>query len=156
MCSREMWKHKERTEQGIKEYKGFPVYASARGRLVPWNDSMPDCVCELLLTQLYIYVLEDNFDKTYTEHYVIPVQGILFLGITACNGQADLNTSDELHAVAAAVIGAVTGIYARRKKTKEYFRIDYLNDCGNRETIFFEDLNPQIEKLIQRFERDKK
>lgn len=152
-----MWKHKEQTaDRGIKVYKGFPVHVCARGKLVPWDDGMPDCMCELLLTELYLYVLEDNFDRTYTEHYVIPVKGISFLGITTAAEQEGTDTSDKFHAVTAAVIGVVTGIYYRRKKQKEYFRIDYLNDCGNTETIFFEDLNPQIEKLIEKWKKNKR
>lgn len=77
-----MWKYKKKKASGVSEYNEFPVNESAQARLVPWGDEKPDCMCKLLFTELYLYVLEDNFNKTYTEHYAVPVNRITFLGIT--------------------------------------------------------------------------
>ena len=56
----------------------------------------------------------------------------------------------------AAVMGAVTGIYvydgksmSGKRKVNYYLRIDYLNDCGEMETIYFEDLDLQVEKFVE-------
>lgn len=152
-----MWKRKKKhIATGLTEYNGFPVYSFAKARLVPWGDSKPDCVCELLLTELYLYVLEDNFDKTYTEHYVVPVNKISFLGITTSVSREKDKASAAMNTAAAAVMGAVTGIYvydgksmSGKKKVKYYLRIDYLNDRGERDTIYFEDLDSQVEKFVE-------
>ena len=150
-----MWKHnKKKSTSGISGYNGFPVYEAARARLVPWGDEKPDCVCELLLTELYLYVLEDNFNKTYTEHYVVPVNRISFLGITTSVSSKKQGAEAAFHTAAAAAMGAVTGIYvydeksmSGKRKVKYYLRIDYLSDQGRKDTIFFEDLDPGVDRL---------
>lgn len=59
-----MWKRKKKSVvTGISEYNGFPVYSSAKARLVPWGDSKPDCMCELLLTELYLYILGKDLSR---------------------------------------------------------------------------------------------
>ena len=60
-------------EQHIKEYKGETVLTDLTARLMPPNDNYPDCMCELLLTKQHLYVLEDNFDDTYAEHFAFPI-----------------------------------------------------------------------------------
>ena len=44
----------------LREYRGSRVLKQASARLVPRDDSKPDCICELLLTERNFYVLEDN------------------------------------------------------------------------------------------------
>lgn len=59
--------------QSINEYKGETVLTDLTARLMPPNDNYPDCRCELLLTKQHLYVLEDNFDGTYAEHFIFPI-----------------------------------------------------------------------------------
>ena len=152
-----MWRRKKKkTAGGCSEYNGFPVYEAARARLVPWGDEKPDCMCELLLTELYLYALEDNFNNTYTEQYVVPLNKITFLGITASVNRDRDTVSAAFNTAAAAVMGAVTGLYVYddksmtgKRKAKYYLRIDYQDDQGKRDIIFFEDLDPKVDKLIE-------
>lgn len=62
--------------QSINEYKGETVLTDLTARLMPPNDNYPDCMCELLLTKQHLYVLEDNFDGTYAEHFIFPIAQI--------------------------------------------------------------------------------
>ena len=62
--------------QSIEEYKGEKVLTDLTARLMPPNDNYPDCMCELLLTKQHLYVLEDNFDGTFAEHFIFPVSQI--------------------------------------------------------------------------------
>ena len=62
--------------QSIEEYKGEKVLTDLTARLMPPNDNYPDCMCELLLTKQHLYVLEDNFDGTYAEHFIFPISQI--------------------------------------------------------------------------------
>lgn len=43
------------------------------GRLVPPDNRYPDCLCTLILTEARLYVTEDNYDGTYTNHFAIPI-----------------------------------------------------------------------------------
>lgn len=61
----------------MNEYKGEKVIEKLKARLVPSNDSYPDCRCEILLTGQHLYVLEDNFDGTYETHFTFPVRQII-------------------------------------------------------------------------------
>lgn len=61
----------------MNEYKGEKVIEKLKARLVPSNDSYPDCWCEILLTGQHLYVLEDNFDGTYETHFTFPVRQII-------------------------------------------------------------------------------
>ena len=121
------WKcksNKDDIPDSLKNYNGFQVLCHARAKLVPWGDSKPDCVCGLLLTELYLYALEDNYNNTYTEHYIIPVKKLKYI-----------------------VSGTKPG-----KRVRYYLRIDYMNDESKNETIYFENFNRQTEKMIEKLQ----
>ena len=108
----------------LKEYRGNRVLKQASARLVPWDDSKPDCICELLLTERNFYVLEDNYNGTYTEHYVFPVKEILFMGIVynlpprrAAQEQAQ-HMAENAANMASLAMGTLTGTYAVETKTE--------------------------------------
>jgi len=58
-------------------YRGEPILGSLIGHLVPPDDRYPDCRCALVLTRLWLYTLEDNYDGTCTEHFAIPTRDVL-------------------------------------------------------------------------------
>lgn len=143
----------------LKKYKGFQVLCHAQAKLVPWGDSKPDCVCELLLSELYLYVLEDNYNNTYTEHYVIPIKNLNYIGITFTVTRDKGVSSSAMLDAATLVIGAVSGTYVHNvsgtkpgKKVNYYLRIDYMSDEGKNETIFFENFDRQTEKMIEKLQ----
>ena len=152
------WNRKQNKNGGadpLKEYNGFQVQCHVQAKLVPWGDSKPDCVCELLLTELYLYVLQDNYNNTYTEHYIIPVKKINYMGITSTVTREKSVEASPMLDAATLVIGAVSGTYVHNvsgtkwgEKVKYYLRIDYLNEESRGETVFFENVNQQTEKMI--------
>lgn len=156
------WKrkaNKDDNSDSLKNYHGFPVLCHAQAKLVPWGDSKPDCVCELLLTELYLYALEDNYNNTYTEHYIIPVKKLKYIGITSTVTREKNVESSAMLDAATLVVGAVSGMYVHNvsgtkpgKKVKYYLRIDYMNDESKNETIFFENFNRQTEKMIEKLQ----
>ena len=108
----------------LKEYRGNRVLKQASARLVPWDASKPDCICELLLTERNFYVLEDNYNGTYTEHYVFPVKEILFMGIVynmpprrAAQEQAQ-HMAENAANMASLAMGTLTGTYAVETKNR--------------------------------------
>lgn len=151
--------NRDNVSDSLKSYHGFQVLCHAQAKLVPWGDSKPDCVCELLLTELYLYVLEDNYNNTYAEHYLIPVKKLKHIGITSTvTREKGVEPSAMLEA-ATLVVGAVSGMYAYNvsgtkpgKKVNYYLRIDYMNDESREETIFFENFNRQTEKMIEKIQ----
>lgn len=156
------WKcksNKDDIPDSLKNYNGFQVLCHARAKLVPWGDSKPDCVCELLLTELYLYALEDNYNNTYTEHYIIPVKKLKYIGITSTVTREKSVESSAMLDAATLVVGAVSGTYVYNvsgtkpgKRVRYYLRIDYMNDESKNETIYFENFNRQTEKMIEKLQ----
>ena len=150
----------------LKEYRGNRVLKQASARLVPWDASKPDCICELLLTERNFYVLEDNYNGTYTEHYVFPVKEILFMGIVynmpprqAAQEQAQ-HMAENAANMASLAMGTLTGTYAVETKNRNialaYLRIDFYNLAENTpETIFFTDRDRAVEKMIKYWNKKK-
>lgn len=65
-------------------YNNENVLLTIGGRLYPVEDmdTVPECNCVINITDSKIYVAEDNFDGTYTDHYVIKHEDIEGFGIT--------------------------------------------------------------------------
>ncbi len=57
----------------MKEYSGETILEKITARIHQADPTVPDCRCELVLTGSHLFVLEDNFDGTYEEHYGLPV-----------------------------------------------------------------------------------
>ncbi len=144
----------------IKEYRGNKVYKQASARLLPWDDSKPDCICELLLTERNFYVLEDNYNGTYTEHYVFPVKEIWCMDIVynrpprqAAAEQAR-NMAENAANMASLAMGALTGVYAVETRSRggaiAYFRIVFGNLAEEApEILFFTDMDQNVQKMIK-------
>ena len=60
-------------------YRDEPVLGTLACRLVPPDKHYPDCQCKVILTELNLYVLEDNYDGTYIEHFTIPIGDVLHI-----------------------------------------------------------------------------
>ena len=103
--------------------------------------------------------MEDNYNNTYTEHYVIPIKNLNYIGITSTVTRDKGVSSSAMLDAATLVIGAVSGTYVHNvsgtkpgKKVNYYFRIDYMSDEGKNETIFFENFDRQTEKMIEKLQ----
>lgn len=49
-------------------------------RLVPTGGEYPDCIANVILTERYLYALEDNYDGTVTPHIKVPIKEIMEIG----------------------------------------------------------------------------
>ncbi len=57
-------------------YKGEKLLISMSARIHPADKNIPDCKCILALSDRHLFVIEDNYDGTYTDHYYINVSKI--------------------------------------------------------------------------------
>ena len=57
----------------MNTYLNETVIDCLHGRLVPPDNRYPDCLCALILTESHLYVAEDNYDGTYTNHFAFPI-----------------------------------------------------------------------------------
>lgn len=131
----------------MRTYNDEPLLAAAAGRMIPSDNRYPECECQLVLTEENLHVLEDHLDGTFTPHFVIPLPALLTLGNYAQEvgraGAQAASEGDAVHAVAAMVAGALTGMYAYsgRKgagaRATNHLRVSY-REGEEKHVLFFE------------------
>lgn len=129
----------------LKEYKGETVLTDMIARLIPPNNYYPDCMCFLLLTKYHLYVLEDNFDGTYMEHFVFPVLQIQKMEVQKYKIWESVKESD-LSMILSTTLGIIINTVAIPSMSRErvvrnkQFKITYVNGTGGSDTLYFQDL----------------
>lgn len=141
----------------IREYKGEKTVAQLTARLVPPNDNYPNCMCELVLTDHHLYVLEDNYDDTWTEHFIFPIAQI-----EEMRGRTDKNGSEQGYTrtqyLVSEILGALSGfIVLPGKKVEEVklLLVTYKDGMGKQDTVFFRDLGSSSKPFVKAFEKVK-
>ena len=69
--------------EGILMVNNEDIILSLIARLHPMNNLVPECDCRVALTGCCLYISEDNYDGTYTDHYVLDLGLIQELKISA-------------------------------------------------------------------------
>lgn len=146
----------------INEYKGEKTVTQLTARLIPPNENYSDCRCELVLTKGHLFILEDNFDDTWTEHFVFPIEQI-----ESIEAQKDTQRSKSNNSATRNAIGSLTTLFVsplfgnavfsrdRNVKHLKYLHVNYRNEIGNRDTIFFEDLESSAGPIEKAFAKVK-
>ena len=60
----------------LDTYKGEELLICMSARIHPADKTIPDCKCILGLSERHLFVIEDNYDGTYTDYYYINVRQI--------------------------------------------------------------------------------
>ena len=152
------------------------VLGSLDCRLVPPDNRYPDCRCALILTESYLYVSEDNYDGTYTDHFVIPILDVTHIERWA---QVLSKTGEETVAVEPrgwrrflyrlngplararrdlagqrmAERNPMAGHFGSTKSAREYVRVLYRAEDGSEASLYFSDAgNPQpLSRALENF-----
>ena len=57
-------------------YKSENIIFSFNARINPTDKNVPDCMCILALSSSHLFVIEDNYDGTYFDHYILDINMI--------------------------------------------------------------------------------
>lgn len=145
-----------------KYYENEIILKQITARLVPPNNNYPDCVCKVLLTEDFLYVLEDNFDGTHKCMFKIPFKKLLsvekYIAPENTNGPSkkDNYSPGYLSSAVMALCGIIF-IPIRGKQSmgsNEFLKITYKNEHDVTDCIFFEDCS-SIENMVNTFEKYK-
>lgn len=143
--------------------KTDPIKALFDARLVPPDETYPDCVCTAVLTDRYFYILEKEIDG-YTEHFVLPLEAIVDMEI-AVHGKDTIRkakdkgkqqATDMVSVTLASMAGSpllylVSPATQRRIAVNTaYFRIAYL-EGDQPKLLFLEDFDHKAKKLLKIF-----
>lgn len=144
----------------IDKYHGEKVIAQLTARLVPPDDSYPDCMCEVLMTDRHLYVLEDNYDDTYQEHFAFTVGQIKNME-TRTDSSQKASPGNDYGAIQDAVLsflGTLAGIqvFFSPGKTKTRVKlliVTYVNGEGKEDKLFFRDIKGSEKPLKRAYQK---
>ncbi len=131
----------------IGKYRQEKVLAQLTARLVPPNNSYPDCMCEVLMTDRHLYVLEDNYDDTYKEHFALTIGQIKQMETRVDSNERDVPGSDytALQAAVVSFLGALAGFQVflgsgKAKTRVKLLIVTYIDGEGKEDRLFFRDM----------------
>lgn len=151
---------KEKGVEKMEQYRGEPVLAKARARLVPPNGYFEDCICMLVLTQSNFYAMEDNFDGSFEEKLVIPVNRIRTIEevVYQKDGKKRVSSGglDIASMVASVVFGALAGVVflsgSKKNASARYLEIMHINEDGKNTLLHFNEC-ASVKPLIKAFDK---
>lgn len=144
----------------MKQYKGHTIIKQSEARLVPPNHNYPDCRCFLAVSERCFFVLEDNYNNTYTEHFFIPLDKIQDMNVLV-NGipDNDIHVSESTGtgaavAVATAFAGLLAGLIilpgvCRKQSKQTYLRVDYLDEWLKPQEVYFIEIDSDTKKIVK-------
>lgn len=145
-----------------KEYRGEKIIEGLTARMMPSNSGYPDCMCELFLTNQHLYVVEDNFDGTYENHFVFTLGVIKEIGMAKVEEDESLSYSEAQVSTKNFLIGSALGLLAgfvlipgRGMKVggDTFFAITYLNEGGGIDKLFFKELQGSAKPIVKAFRK---
>ena len=148
-------------------YKTENVVAEITAKIHPADKNIPDCRCNLVLTERHLFVLEDNFNGTFEEHYAIDIKFIDDITVST-----PFNTDSTPKAGSAAFYnreaskreqfresGSVItpfmsgGRFRRFARPKKYLEVIYNDDNYVKQHLFFDEWDKLPKGFICKFQK---
>lgn len=133
----------------MKEYRGENIVDRLKARLLPPDAQYPDCLCDLILTERHLYVVESGNDRDVT-HFVLFIERIRDMetqirGVKykrTAFGEMFLNGTLSLFA----------GIMGKKPEDSGVrLIITYDDGMGRRNKLYFKDLQSNANRFIKRY-----
>jgi len=143
-----------------RRFKGEKILCRITARLLPPDDSYPDAICELVMTESMFYAI-DNLGSDLIYHFEIPIHKIASIeehppgSHRRSKGLSD-NTVFKIMVSMFSFFGGIVMIFTPRKKEKSYERlkIDYENAAGKLCSVSFRE-SDKIMRMVNTFEKHK-
>jgi len=148
-------------------YKTENVVAEITAKIHPADKNIPDCRCNLVLTERHLFVLEDNFNGTFEEHYAIDIKFIDDITVstpfntdsTPKAGSAAFYNREaskrEQFRESGSVITPFTsgGRFRRFARPKKYLEVIYNDDNYVKQHLFFDEWDKLPKGFICKFQK---
>ena len=132
--------------------------SSISARIHPTDKNLPDCMCILVLTERHLFIIEDNYDGTFTDHYVIGIKYIediiesapdVNMEKPAPGSAADLSKGVDADIYRQKALGRLH----RYKRSKKYLEIIYKDIYFERQHLFFDECDKPPKVFINAFQK---
>ncbi len=130
------------------EYHGETVLASVHAKLISYDENIPDCMCNVYLTDGHIFVLEDNYDGTYTDHVILDKTSVRDVLIEDPYRKS-FNDNDGHRTFNLLQILFSDNVAAQKAPKQKYFTIKYTDQKGSKETLYFDVRNHAAKKFVK-------
>ena len=140
----------------MEMYKGETVRSSMSARIHPTDATIPDCICILLLTDSHLFIIEDNFDGSYTDHYVIKTGLIedIRLSVPETNGDTPAagSAADMRKGWNARIFRQrASGRLRSSAAPKKYLEVIYIDEDRVRQHLFFDECDERTKGFLNSF-----
>jgi len=138
-------------------YEGKKILSHMSARLVPPDKTYPDAICDVIMTEEILYVIEDNFDNTFKHHFEIPLERIVSVcKYTSENPKArdnDNYTPSQVVTAILATLGIILiSLKGRKEAGKLYLKVAYKNADDEIKSVFFENCS-NIKGMVKAYSR---
>lgn len=151
----------------MEYYNDEEIIGELYCRIDTYDKTIPDCMCALVMTTENVYAIEDNYDGTYTEHIKIAMKNVNDIvidkpfadtlgkyhifrrGRSAYDGVAYGDSE-----IGKAIVGSLDQSKKQKQqeeqermsgnngnKNKKFFLIDYNNEKGQKDKVYFDDFS---------------
>ncbi len=148
-------------------YKTENVVAEITAKIHPADKNIPDCRCNLVLTERHLFVLEDNFIGTFEEHYAIDIKFIDDITVSTPFNTDSTPKADsaafynreaskrEQFRESGSVITPFTsgGRFRRFARPKKYLEVVYNDDNYVKQHLFFDEWDKLPKGFICKFQK---
>lgn len=140
-----------------KYFEGRKILSHMTARLLPPDDTYPDSICKLIMTENMLYALDD-FGSVPIYHFKIPIDKIISLEERPPGSRGHKNAiHNRLQWLNA--FSALTGVIAISGKEPETshvrLKIEYKNEAGEICTVSFRECS-NIMHMVNAFQKYKK
>ena len=125
----------------LDTYKGEKLLSCMSARIHPADKNIPDCKCILVLSERHLFVIEDNYDGTYTDHYNINIRQIEDVRISVPD------KTEKTHDV------YFLGRLFKVNKPDKYLEVIYKDENFEKQHLFFNEWDDFPGKFVNAFKK---
>lgn len=145
-----------------KYYKDEKILKKIASRLVPPDNTYQDCVCKVIMTENFLYILEDNFDGSFNCLFEIPLKKILSVEKYISEDGREASGDDgfiSIRQLASAFVAVLCGHIwlpgkERQNEVRSYLHVIYRNEDDVKCHIYFENCS-SIRGMVNIFKKYK-
>ena len=142
----------------LDTYKSEKIEFCMSARIHPTDNSIPDCVCIIALSGQHLFVIEDNYDGTYTDHFIIERKHIddVLISVPDKNEKkpepgsaADLRKKKDFESAVRKTPWLLLGF----KRPKEFIEVIYNDNDLVKQHLYLDECDRNMKEFVKAFKK---